>query len=145
MGGEEIEARWIIQAPMEMLEEARRQAGLDPNAVTAADARSRRWEMEGRLVFPSFFCPDSPGWLKALAALALRGCPFHIILEEVRPGDGADDTVVGITRLFPRMDEEVLDLLRLISAADAERVARMSDRIETAFIRLRESGPPPGL
>lgn len=150
MRDQEIEARWIIQAPMAMLDEAREGAGLDPNAVTMADdeaAGSDAWEGDGRLVFPSFFCPVSSDWLKVLASLALNNQPFQIILEEVEPADliGGDDTVIGITRLFPRMDAEVLGLLRTVAASDAERVAEMSDRIALAFERLRAGSLVAGL
>ncbi|MGQ9368775.1 hypothetical protein [Azospirillum sp. ST 5-10] len=147
MPDQDIEARWIIQAPMEILDEARAQAGLDPNAVVAVDDRPRRWEADGRLVYPSFFCPASSGWLKVLASLALGDRPFQIILEEVQPADApeGDDTVVGITKLFPRMDAEVLGLLRTISAADADRIADLSDRIALAFERLRAGSVVSGI
>ncbi|HYD70320.1 hypothetical protein [Azospirillum sp.] len=137
---EEIITRWVIEGVLDHLEEARRFAGLDANAVVAlADARTRRWELEGRLIYPSYFCPSSTGWLKALSAMVMRGRTFRILVEEVTPDESEDGEVVrSVARLFPKMDEEMLGLLRAFSAADAERVSDLSDRIATAFRRLRE-------
>ncbi|HYH23520.1 MAG TPA: hypothetical protein VD995_33295 [Azospirillum sp.] len=135
---DEIITRWVIEGVLDHLEEARRFADLDPNAVVAmADARSRRWEQEGRLVYPSYFCPSSTGWLKALSALVMRGRTIRILVEEVTPGEDGE-VIRSIARLFPKMDDEMLGLLRAFSAADADRVSDLSDRIAQAFRRLRE-------
>jgi hypothetical protein len=138
---DEIITRWVIEGVLDHLEEARRFAGLDPNAVVAVvDARARRWEQEGRLVYPSFFCPTSAGWLKALSALVMRDRSFRILVEEVIPAGepGEDEVVRSVARLFPKMDEEMLGLLRGFSAGDADRISDLSDRIALAFQRLRE-------
>ncbi|HEY0832690.1 MAG TPA: hypothetical protein VGE72_02175 [Azospirillum sp.] len=134
---DEVITRWVIEGVLDHLEEARRFAGLDPNAVAAiVDTRARRWEQEGRLVYPSYFCPSSAGWLKALSALVMRNRNFRILVEEVTTGE--DEVIRSIARLFPKMDDEMLGLLRAFSAADADRLNDLSDRIALAFGRLRE-------
>lgn len=127
--------RWIIEAPRRDLADALHGSGLDAAALEADAAPPGATPAGGdaRLAFPTFFCARPEPWLAALADLALRGLPFRLIVEE----HGPDGRLAARVQLFPRMEEEVLAVLRQFSRPDAEAVEAQSARIEQAFALLR--------
>lgn len=129
-------ARWVIEANLGDMEDARRFSGLDRNAlVPTGDLLNALCVTKYRLTFPSFFCQSSELWLKALSFLVLHNRDFKIVLETVDGRDGR--TVRSFAQLYPKLDGPMLDLLRGFSEPSADRVADLGARVERAFALLR--------
>lgn len=129
-------ARWLIEANLGDMEDARRFAGLDRNAlVPTGDLLNPLYVPKYRLSYPSFFCDSSALWLKTLSFLVLHNREFKIILETVDGRDGR--TVLAFAQLYPKLDGPMLELLKEFSEPSADRVADLGERVERAFVLLR--------
>lgn len=125
--------RWVIAAPLALMHDAAAVAGLDGNAL--------RQDLPGVqdgdawLVLPSFFCERPADWLTALAHLVERDVPLRLYLLKTDPD--APEEVHFSTRLYPRLDADVRDLLTAFSHPTAEAVEQGAALVELAFDRLR--------
>ena len=127
-----IETNWLIEAPQQMLAEAIDHAGLDPNALRILIGQ----EIEGALIYPSFFCDSPEAWMRALAHLVTRHVNFRIFLTDVTGEHGGRED--GRARVYPRFDTETSELLASIDLDESRLLEAHSERVETALAKMRE-------
>ena len=122
----ELNVKWAIEAPSDVLLDAIRAAGLNPNALVPGN-------LDAELVFPSFFCSARSAWIKALAYLYVRNINFRLFLFAVEDG--------GVERwrylLQPGMDPETLDIMRAIDERETSQLALLEKKIEQVTQMLR--------
>jgi hypothetical protein len=137
-----LAVRWAIAAPQEALRAATTLAGLDGNAL-------RRdvigvGEGESALIMPSYFCPEPPPWLAVLAQLIQQDTPIRVYILQTAP-DRIEDLHFS-ARLYPRLEDDMRELLRDFAPDSMAAVSHAADRVELAMSRLRQAaaldGPP---
>ena len=126
---------WSIEASYRDLAIAGDVAGLDRNAVRYLSDRALAFDQaDGRIDFPSVWCPTPRRWLAALAVLVERGLPLRLGLTE----SDAAGRVQAYAKLFPRFDAAMLATIAAVHPRQAEASAAISDQIERAFADLRQ-------
>jgi hypothetical protein len=125
----DAETRWVVEAPSEFLIAGAAAAGLDPNAVRVDGD-------EADLVYPSFFCDLPHPWMKSLAYMAIRNVGFRIYILQRDPDDGQRER----TRLavYPRIDGDLLVLLREIDRKEVDWLEEISDKIDWILEHFRQ-------
>lgn len=122
----DVEISWSLEGPLDILRDASRAAGIDPNAIVSG-------EIDADLTYPSFFCRSRASWVKALAYLYVRNIQFRLFLI----GTTESDIERWRYRILPAMDGEMLGLMREIDAAEARQIENLSDRVSLIADRLR--------
>ena len=126
---------WSIEASYRDLAIAGDIAGLDRNAVRYVSDRAMAIDQaDGRIDFPSIWCPTPGPWLAALAVLVERGLPLRLGLTET----DAAGKVAAYAKLFPRFDAPMLATIAAIHPRQAALSAAMGEQIERAFELLRQ-------
>jgi len=123
---DEIEVRWSLEGPLDVLREAAKVARIDPNAIIPG-------KVDAELIYPSFFCTSRANWVKALAYLYVRNIQFRLFLF----GLTEMDEERWRFRILPAMDLEMSNLMREIDAAEARQIENLGDRIGRVADRLR--------
>ncbi len=126
---------WSIEASYRDLAIAGDAAGLDRNAVRYVSDRALAFDQaDGRIDYPSIWCPTPALWLAALAVLVERGLPLRLGLTET----DASGRIAAYAKLFPRFDAAMLATIASIHPRQAELSAAMGEQIEHAFEQLRQ-------
>ncbi|MDG2285451.1 MAG: hypothetical protein P8N43_07965 [Alphaproteobacteria bacterium] len=126
----ELEIFWSIEAPIDSLFEATEVARINKNAINPG-------KIDADLIFPSFFCPSRPEWMKVLAFLYVRNIQFRLFLFAVN-GEGFEKWRY---RMHPGMDAEMLSFMREIDATETQRLVDLEESMKIVAERLRRIVP----
>lgn len=127
---------WRVTVAFAYLREACRKTGIDPNAVVVEQIqpRHRADAAEAYLEFPTYFCDTRQKFVMLLAQLVRRNLPLEVSLRQIVP---RTEELLSFARIYPKMDDEIRQLLMQIDPQIARSVDDLNARIETVFERMR--------
>ena len=123
--------KWVLESDLIFLEPAVKFAGLNPNAIKEYPGPTKVCA----LTYPTPFCQNSVLWMRALSHLVVRNRDFELFLVDVTSENEMKET--SRTRIYPVLDDEVLQLLTQINKADAQDLRVQSQRVENVLEHLR--------
>ncbi|MBO6562220.1 MAG: hypothetical protein JJ959_16870 [Nisaea sp.] len=123
--------KWVLESDLLFLEPAVRFAGINPNAIREYPGPTR----VSALTYPTPFCRSSVLWMRALSHLVVRNRDFELFLIEVNSENDMKET--SRTRIYPVLDDQVIQLLTQINRADARDLKIQSQRVEHVLEQLK--------
>ena len=123
--------KWVLEADLLFLEPAVKFAGLNPNAIREYPGPTR----VSALIYPTPFCRSSVQWMRALSHLVVRNRDFELFLIDVTSESEMKET--SRTRIYPVLDDQVIQLLTQINQADARDLKIQSKRVENVLEQLK--------